>query len=650
MALKVGELYAALSLTSDAFKKGLDDSQGHAKKWAGKIGGVFKVGALAIAGALAVAIVAITAVGIKSLDNAEEQERANRRVAKAFGDSADAVNKWASDNARSLGVADDALQTSVARYGEWAQNVGMSAKEAMSQGQALAQRASEISLATGKDFQEVFDSLLKGAQGSTRGLKEFGVAVSPLAIKNEALRLGLIKSGEALTDQAKAAALNSLIMQQTAGFTQAAADAQGSMTDINREMGVVVDEVMDAIGAVFMQLAMQILPYVLDAFEAFSGWLQENMPTIEAIIKMVADGVGVAFTWLADNVIPLLAAAFQWFVDNVVPVLAAALQWYIDNILPALGAAFDFITTTVIPALGAVFQWIIDNILPPLRSIFETFTSVILPALGRAFEGVQQWIKDNWPTISKIVGQVGAAVKTAFEIIANVIKTVAPVIVKIGEVVFPTVGEAAGFLLRAISQAFDAIGAIWQTAADIATTVVKAIGDAWTGLTGVIKTVWDGITGIVKSGANMLIGIINGIIRAVNSIQVHIGRIGLDTPAGFVGVGPFDWNGLNLGELPYLARGARNFGGGWAVVGERGPELVNLPPKSDVYTANESAALAGGSRGAGAGIVTGDVVFQVQQMNASEAEARVFARRLWGYLEDEAFRRGRPLQPVRGGF
>lgn len=45
--------------------------------------------------------------------------------------------------------------------------------------------------------------------------------------------------------------------------------------------------------------------------------------------------------------------------------------------------------------------------------------------------------------------------------------------------------------------------------------------------------------------------------------------------------------------VPQFASGVRNFGGGLALVGERGPELVGLPPGSDVYSNRESAGMAG---------------------------------------------------------
>lgn len=49
--------------------------------------------------------------------------------------------------------------------------------------------------------------------------------------------------------------------------------------------------------------------------------------------------------------------------------------------------------------------------------------------------------------------------------------------------------------------------------------------------------------------------------------------------------------------LPALASGATNFAGGMAIVGEEGPELVNLPRGSDVIPAPQTAKLANGLRG-----------------------------------------------------
>ena len=71
-----------------------------------------------------------------------------------------------------------------------------------------------------------------------------------------------------------------------------------------------------------------------------------------------------------------------------------------------------------------------------------------------------------------------------------------------------------------------------------------------------------------------------------------------------------------VGALPAFADGVRNFKGGVAMVGESGPELVNLPGGSDVFSNRESKSILSdvGSGGRG-GIST---VINIDEMNVQD--------------------------------
>lgn len=617
MSLKVGELYAALSLKKDAFSKGLSQSAAEARGWGSKVGGALKTVAKVAAVAFAGIVVGLVALGAGSLKNAEEQERANARVKAVFGDSADAVNEWAQSHSRALGVADDVLQQAQAKYATFATNSGQSLSEATANGQDLIVRAEEIARSTGQSFDEVFEKLMKGVQGSTRGLKEYGVQAGPTTIAAEALRMGLITQGEALDDNSRSLALQSLILQQTEGYTQSAADATMSMAFKQRQAGVMIDEIMDTVGAAFMELAIMVLPYVVEALGALATWVTANMPAIKATMAAVMNGIATVIRFVAETIIPMLGAAFGWLQANVFPMFAKAAAGVSGSggVLDILGDAFDFITKTVIPALGAVFTWIRTNILPPVREIFNVFATQVLPALRQAFAGVQQWIKANWPTISVIVKMVGDAVRTAFQIIAAIIKAAMPIIIQIAKVVFPLLGTQATILLNVMKTVFTAIGAVWNAAMSIAKTVVSGIGNAWSGLTSRIRGIWNTIVSIIKRAINGVIGAINGFIRAINGVQIHIP--GIDTPFGKVA--QFDWGGVNLGYIPRLARGTRDWRGGLAMIGESGPEIVNLPRHSQVFPSGT---------GPGGGLVVNGPLLYVASLDGSNRSIDDISRRL----------------------
>jgi phage-related tail protein len=61
-------------------------------------------------------------------------------------------------------------------------------------------------------------------------------------------------------------------------------------------------------------------------------------------------------------------------------------------------------------------------------------------------------------------------------------------------------------------------------------------------------------------------------------------------------------------NIPMFASGVRNFSGGKAIVGENGPELVDLPQGSSVYSNSESQKMVSGA-GSGVTVVINGGVF-----------------------------------------
>ena len=82
-----------------------------------------------------------------------------------------------------------------------------------------------------------------------------------------------------------------------------------------------------------------------------------------------------------------------------------------------------------------------------------------------------------------------------------------------------------------------------------------------------------------------------------------IGKLKFDVPSWVPGIGG---KGFSMPKLPTLYTGARNFGGGPAIVGDiggKGGEIVNLPGGTDVFSNRESKNilrnLANGNSGGG---------------------------------------------------
>lgn len=570
MALKVGELYAALSLTKDQFDKGLSSARSGAKKWASNVGSTFKSAGKLIAAGLAIGIAAIAVIAKEAMGNAVEQERATARVRAAYGKQTDAIEEWVQASSKAWGINDDTLEISVAKYGDWAKNVGMSTNEAMKGGEAMAERAAQISLATGKDFQQVFDGLFKGQQGMIRGLKEYGVAIDQVALTTEALRLGLIKEGEAMDAATQARARGSLIMQQTTQFTGIAADMTDSLALKQRQMGAIVDTVMDTIGAGVLNVATAVMPVLVDIFQTFADWVVANMPAIQAVAETVLNGLAAAFKIVGD--------AITWLVDTILPPLQEAFNWITNdgkNMEPILAAVGAVIMMIVVPAVVAL----VTSLGPLLLAVGAVIAivAVLVKAWQEDWGGIRTTLMQVWKALEPIFQTV---VKWLGETIPKVVDALVPVF----RTIFGAIGTIIDVWVKAIGVAFAVIG-----------EAVRILGVAFENLKKGIKAVWDGIGAIIKGAINGIIGLINGVISAINGIQVHVS---IDAPDPIPDI-KFDWGGLNIPKLGYLAKGTPNWRGGWAVVGEQGPELARLPKGTQVFNAGQTRDMMEGQGGGG---------------------------------------------------
>ena len=109
---------------------------------------------------------------------------------------------------------------------------------------------------------------------------------------------------------------------------------------------------------------------------------------------------------------------------------------------------------------------------------------------------------------------------------------------------------------------------------------------AWTGVVNIFGGIFGTLGSLIKAPMNAVISIVNRAIGGINSISVDI-----PDWVPFVGGRNF---GLTIPEIPMLAKGTNFHRGGPAIVGEKGPELVNLPRGSKVIPNDETNRLLAG--------------------------------------------------------
>lgn len=361
----------------------------------------------------------------------------------------------------------------------------------------------------------------------------------------------------------------------------------------------------DAWGAGGLGGAVQ---YTLDRFPP----LQQGLDTVRGLLQPVADalapviagfgegGLSGGLSALGQNLIPI-AESLNDLRTNLIALGLEGVGELLTRLgdsqgfsafLENLGLSNDQITTVkdVVGQLGEAFRtagqvvrdvagWFQDNLLPALGGAASGFGETLMPHLSE----LGTILKDDiWPIIQDVGRFIGDNLPGAIDVLSPIL---------------------AGLLdvgLSGLELALRTIASVWN---ETLKPAFIEIGEWIENLTGG----WDNLA----RGADRLKGSLTGMGEALRGIangDVTAGSIAASAGAnegqtaqleamlkGFVGA---LFPGAS--NIPGFANGVTGFGGGLAVVGERGPELVRLPGGSDVIPA--------GRAGGGGGSVTNNYI------------------------------------------
>ena len=309
------------------------------------------------------------------------------------------------------------------------------------------------------------------------------------------------------------------------------------------------------IGLIVTAIAI-VIPLLIDLeqrFHIFSNaveWIKTAWNGMVEWFTGIFTGIGQALS----NVWQAITTAFNnvtAFLQNWGPTILAIMFWPF-SLLIGLVITFKDQIMAVLNALWSGISAGFQAVTGFIQAVFQTASAVVMAV---------------WSPIAGFFGGVWAQIRGIFSGVGNFF----------GAVFGWAANAASGALNSIIGVASGVYNAIASFFRPIGTVAGNMIG-------GTIRGVVNGIIGMVQNGLNSFISMINGAAGIINKIPgVHI--------PGIPHVG-----------LPRLAFGAKNYAGGVTLVGERGPELVNLPKGADVYTATQTANAFRNSRGGGGGV------------------------------------------------
>lgn len=133
-----------------------------------------------------------------------------------------------------------------------------------------------------------------------------------------------------------------------------------------------------------------------------------------------------------------------------------------------------------------------------------------------------------------------------------------------------------------------AMGSAAEEAARLADAATKALQERITAGADAFASMFSSIVTGAKTAKQAL----SDLLMQMAEVQLRNAIMGF---AGNGAGGAFGFLGSLLSPIPAFAGGTNSAPGGMALVGERGPELVNLPQGSQVHTAQATSRMLGGN-------------------------------------------------------
>lgn len=309
-------------------------------------------------------------------------------------------------------------------------------------------------------------------------------------------------------------------------------------------IGPLAAEFIDKLLPPLFEIAEEVLPILMDAAQDILPSLAEIAEILIPVIVSLLQELLPVIIQIVSDILPVVVD----IIKKMAPILAQIMEF--------LGPILEMVMQLISPLLDLVMQIlspILELITALLGPILELLTNVLTPIFG---------------IIQAILGPLTSLLGAILEPLCDLLMILLePLIELLNMILPPLISIIEGFFQWAgpvLTQMFEWLGMFFQFIVDGLgknglTGAFKAFGDFFKGL-------WNGITNVFKSAVNLIIKGINGLIGGLNKMK------------------PPQWltdltgiTGVNIPTIPLLARGGDIEAAGRVIVGERGPEMLDLP-------------------------------------------------------------------------
>lgn len=287
-----------------------------------------------------------------------------------------------------------------------------------------------------------------------------------------------------------------------------------------------------------------------EKFYSIIDGLKQKFQNFKDAFISIWNSIKVFFSGIAD--------AFSQTVDNIKNFFAGIITYISTTFTSAWQSAWNnvkSIFTAVFEALKTFWSNLWNNLKSVAEKFVDTFRGII-----DNLKGVFESMKTKFSEIIDRLKEIFSGFRDKFTEIWNGIKDHF-------SGVFDKFSEIGGKIKEIFSGILD----------NVKNVFTKGWSEAWDNIKKIFSDIWNGFKDVAKVPLNAIIGMINGLIRGLNTMVDKMNELHVDIPDWVPAIGgrSFGINIPHVSEIPALASGGI-VSSGSAVVGEAGAELLTV--------------------------------------------------------------------------
>lgn len=404
---------------------------GDAKGFAGALGEAnsklssFAAGVGKMALGVGAALGGLAAASVPLINAASDLAETQSKVGVIFGSASKEIEAFAATAAKSLGQSKQQAMNAAATFATFGKGAGLAGQELAKFSTEMVALASDLASFNNTTPEEAIEAIGAALRGEAEPIRKYGVLLDDATLRNEALRLGLIKTTkEALTPANKVLAAQAAILNQTKDAQGDFARTSDGLANKQRILAAEFENLKAKIGTALLPVALELATF-----------LQERvLPVVEDLAARLEGPLTNAFTvvsaWVRSDFLPAMERIGQFIEQHVVPQVQRLAHWVDEELLPALGKLWASIEVDVLPTLRKWAEFLRDEvwpiidkyILPALAKLTVFLIEDLIPALIKTNKFFEDNIYGPMAKFSGFLHDLPGSIKEAFSDLGRIIE------------------------------------------------------------------------------------------------------------------------------------------------------------------------------------------------------------------------------------